>query len=75
MLLAGSLGSRVENSVHCVNDATQQHLSSIIYTVHTVLYPAPQGSSQQHPVLDTICSSLQSGTPEDGRSGAWNMLS
>ena len=26
-------------------------------------------------VLETICSNLQSGTPKEGHSGAWNMLS
>ena len=76
MLLAGALGSRVVDSSHRVDAAIRLvESSSIIYTVHTVHYPAPQGSSQQHQVLETICSNVRSGTPEDGHSGARNMLS
>ena len=37
--------------------------------------PAPQGSNQQHQVLETICGYMQSGTPEDGHCGARKMLS
>jgi len=48
--------------------------SSILHTVHTIRVLAPQDPSQQHQVLETICSSIQSGNPEDGHSGARNML-
>ena len=76
MLLAGALGSRVVDSLHRVDDAIRLvESSSIIYTVYTVHYQTPQGSSQQQQVLETTCSNLQSGTPEDGHSGARNMLS
>ena len=47
----------------------------ILLTVHTTRVPVPQGSSQQHQLLETICGSIQSGTPEDWHSGARNMLS
>ena len=47
----------------------------ILLTVHTTRVPVPQGSSQQHQVLEAIfCSNIRSGTPEDGHSGARNML-
>ena len=59
MFLAGALGS-------------QEHAGS----VHTArVFLAHQGFSQQHQVLETICSDIQSGSPEDGHSGAQNMLS
>jgi len=38
-------------------------------------FPSPKGSSQQHQVLETICSTIRSSTPEDGHNGARNMWS
>jgi len=43
-------------------------------TVHTARFPAPQDSSQQHQVLETICNNMRSSAPEDGHNIARNML-
>jgi hypothetical protein len=62
MLLAGILGSREGGC-------------NILHTVHSARFPAPQDSSQQHQVLETIRGNIRSSTPEDGHNGARNMLS
>ena len=69
------LGNDIRDQLDATIMTNLQSISSTCFGNDYAHLPAPQDSSQQHQVLETICSNIRSSAPEDGHNDSRNMLS